>query len=137
MLKFTMIVVSVVLYAALAVWGWGSTRAFFSHTALVALIGVLLAVSVVSFFSGGNLNSGIREDRGNRWVLLVFTILGIVDGYLPALTDRKDFWTIDGDATRWIGVAILPSAASYGSGRCSCWATASADWSPSSRDTRW
>lgn len=107
MLRFTLIVVSVVLYAALAILGWGSIQAFFSHTALTALIAVLLAVSVVSFFAGGNLNSGEREDRSNRWVLVVFTIIGIVDGYLPALTDRKNFWTIDGDATRWIGVALF------------------------------
>ena len=27
-------------------------------------------------------------------------------GYLPALTDRLDFWTIDGNAVRWLGVAL-------------------------------
>ena len=28
-------------------------------------------------------------------------------GYLPAYTDRREFWTIDGDAVRWLGVVLF------------------------------
>jgi protein-S-isoprenylcysteine O-methyltransferase Ste14 len=31
----------------------------------------------------------------------------VLDGYLPAYTDRKEFWTIDGDTIRWIGVVLF------------------------------
>ena len=31
----------------------------------------------------------------------------ILLAYLPAYTDRIGFWTLDGDTTRWIGVALL------------------------------
>jgi protein-S-isoprenylcysteine O-methyltransferase Ste14 len=57
-----------------------------------------------SVFSGGNPSKGVREDRGNRWVIVAF---GLLDAYLPAYTDRKEFWILDGDAIRWLGVVLL------------------------------
>ncbi len=60
-----------------------------------------------ALFAGGNLSAGEREDRGNRWVLAAFAVLGLLDSYLPAYTDRMSFLTIDGDATRWLGVALF------------------------------
>jgi protein-S-isoprenylcysteine O-methyltransferase Ste14 len=64
-------------------------------------------MALVALFAGGNLSSGVREDRGNRWVIAAFAVLGLLDGYLPAYTDRIGFWTIDSDAIRWFGVAIF------------------------------
>ena len=60
-----------------------------------------------SFFAGGNLSPGVREDRGNRWVILAFALIGLLDAYLPAYADRKEFWTIDGDTIRWLGVVLF------------------------------
>ncbi len=57
-------------------------------------------------FTSGNISPGEREDRANRWVLPAFTIIGFVSAYLPAYTDRIDFWTIDGNAVRWLGVCL-------------------------------
>jgi protein-S-isoprenylcysteine O-methyltransferase Ste14 len=31
----------------------------------------------------------------------------LLAGYLPAYTDRKEFWTIDGDTVRWLGVVLF------------------------------
>jgi protein-S-isoprenylcysteine O-methyltransferase Ste14 len=70
-------------------------------------VAVLFALSILSFFAGGNLNAGVREDRGNRWVIAVFVIIGFLNAYLPAYTDRKGLWTIDGDTIRWLGVALF------------------------------
>ena len=53
------------------------------------------------------MSSGEREDRSNRWVIPVFMALGLALAYLPAYTDRIDFWTIDGEATRWVGVFLF------------------------------
>ena len=36
-----------------------------------------------------------------RWALL-----GLLAAWLPAYTDRKEFWVLDGDAVRWLGVAL-------------------------------
>ena len=53
------------------------------------------------------MSSGEREDRSNRWVIPVFMALGLALAYLPAYTDRIDFWTIDGEVTRWVGVFLF------------------------------
>jgi protein-S-isoprenylcysteine O-methyltransferase Ste14 len=31
----------------------------------------------------------------------------VLAAFLPALTDRKEFWTLDGDAIRWLGVVLF------------------------------
>lgn len=96
-----------VAYLAIAIAGWGGIGAFFAHPARVALTIVLFALAVAALFSGGNVSSGMREDRGNRWVLGAFGVLGLLAAYLPAYTDRIGFWTLDGDTVRWIGVALF------------------------------
>jgi len=91
----------------LGILGWGGFAAYFSHPALVALVLAGCVLVGAALFAGGNLSSGEREDRGNRWVLAAFAVLGLLDAYLPAYTDRMSFWTIDGDATRWLGVVLF------------------------------
>ncbi len=49
----------------------------------------------------------MREDRANRWVFVAFGIIGLLGAYLPAYTDRKGIWTLDGDAVRWLGVGLF------------------------------
>src|SRR5437867_1209795 len=105
--KLALIAIASCAYAGLAILGSGGFRPFFSHSALIALVVVLFALSGVSFFAGGNLSPGVREARGNRWVIAVFVVIGLVNAYLPAYTDRKELWTIDGDTIRWLGVALF------------------------------
>jgi hypothetical protein len=99
-LKLALIAIGSCAYAGLAILGWGDFRTFFSHPALTALVVVVFALSIVSFFAGGNLSPGVREDRSNRWVLPVFGVIGLLNAYLPAYTDRRELWTIDGDTIR-------------------------------------
>ena len=66
-----------------------------------------MVISVAALFTRGNLSSGRREDTRNRWVILPFLVLGLVPGWLPAYTDRRDLWTIDGDAVRYLGLALF------------------------------
>ncbi len=105
--RFAGIAISVTGYFGLAVWGAGGFAAFFSHTPLIGLTLVFAALVCAAFLAGGNLSSGKREDRSNRWVLPIFGVLGLALAYLPAYTDHIDFWTLDGDVTRWIGVALF------------------------------
>jgi protein-S-isoprenylcysteine O-methyltransferase Ste14 len=107
-MRLTLIVVGTAAFFGLAVLGWGGFTAFFSHPALIALALVVLAMSGVALFApGGNLSPGVREDRANRWVIIAFTLIGLAAAYLPAYTDRTGFWTIDGNAVRWLGVALF------------------------------
>ena len=107
MAKLALVVVGTVVYLGLAVLGWGGFSAFFSHPALIALTAVAVAVSFASLFVGGNLSPGVREDRGNRWIIAAAGLIGLLSAYLPAYTDRIGFWTIDGEAVRWLGVALF------------------------------
>jgi protein-S-isoprenylcysteine O-methyltransferase Ste14 len=106
-LRFAVNAIGSCAYIGLAILGWGGFRPFFSHPALIALTIVLIALSVVAFFAGGNLSPGVREARGNRWVIAVFAVIGFLNAYLPAYTDHKELWTLDGDTIRWLGVVLF------------------------------
>jgi protein-S-isoprenylcysteine O-methyltransferase Ste14 len=100
-------IVGTLAYLGLAVLGWGGFVAFFSHPARIAVTVAVFLMAGAALFSGGNLSPGEREDRANRWVLAAFAILGLLSAYLPAYTDRKGFWILDGDTIRWIGVVLF------------------------------
>jgi protein-S-isoprenylcysteine O-methyltransferase Ste14 len=98
---------AVSLYLGLAVLGWGGFAAFFAHPARVALVVVTFALTGAASASPGNLSSGEREDRSNRWVIPALGVIGLLLGYLPAYTDRHELWTLDGDTVRWLGVTLF------------------------------
>jgi protein-S-isoprenylcysteine O-methyltransferase Ste14 len=56
--------------------------------------------------SGGGISTGEKEDRSNRWVLAAFSVIALMMSYFSAYTDRVGFWTLDGDAMRWMGVVV-------------------------------
>ena len=105
--RLALLVAGGAAYFGLAILGWGGSAAFFSHPALIALAIVFFAVTGAALFAGGNLSAGVREDRGNRWVLAAFGAIGLLQAFLPAYTDRNQFWTIDGDAIRGLGVVLF------------------------------
>lgn len=107
MVTFLIALISVVLWLGLAAWGWGGVVPFLSHPARVALVVVTLGLTVAAVFTSGNLSAGEKEDRGNRWVLLAFLIIGLLDGFLPAFSDRTDLLTFGGDGVRWLGVVLF------------------------------
>src|SRR6202023_3117044 len=96
------VVVAALCYPGLAILGSGGFAAFFSHPALIALAITTCFLSGAWLLSSGNASPGEREDRANRWVLIVFGLIGLLDAYLPAYTDRTGFWTMDGQAIRWL-----------------------------------
>jgi protein-S-isoprenylcysteine O-methyltransferase Ste14 len=102
-----MVVVGAGIYLGLAILGRGGIAAFFSQPALTALTAVFTVLCTAAPFAGGNLSSGVREDRENRWVIAVFSLIGLLQAFLPAWSDRKGIWIIDGDAARWLGVILF------------------------------
>jgi protein-S-isoprenylcysteine O-methyltransferase Ste14 len=107
LIRIFAVALSIGLYLALAIIGGGGIEAFFSSPARTALVIVTLALGVASLFVDGNLSPGLREDRGNRWVIAAFLIIGLLAAYLPAWADRENVWRLDDDAVRWLGVALL------------------------------
>lgn len=90
----------------LAIGIMGGVSAFFSHPALTAVTISTLAMMLVAPFSRANLSSGEKEDRANRWVFIVFSLIALASAILPPYTDRIGFLTIDGETTRWAGVIV-------------------------------
>ncbi len=66
------------LYIGLAIFGSGGFASFFSHRALIAVTIVFFGLVGAAFFTAGNLSSGEREDRSNRWVIPAFSIIGLL-----------------------------------------------------------
>ncbi|WP_349736980.1 methyltransferase family protein [Pseudomonas jessenii] len=100
-------VVSTLAYLGLAIWGIGGFAAYFSHGSLLVIALATLIMAVASLFTEVNLSSGEREDRANRWVILAFGVIGLLSGFLPAYTDRIDFWTFGGEGVRWLGALLF------------------------------
>jgi protein-S-isoprenylcysteine O-methyltransferase Ste14 len=105
--RATFIVAATAVNFGLAVLGWGGPAAFFSHPALIALAVATFVMAGAALFAGGNLSPGVREDRSNRWVIAALSLIGVLAAFLPAWTDRNEFWTLDGDAIRWLGVVLF------------------------------
>ncbi|PPA03494.1 isoprenylcysteine carboxyl methyltransferase, partial [Pseudomonas sp. MWU12-2312b] len=100
-------IVSTLAYLGLAIGGLGGFAAFFSHSSLVLVALATLVMTIASLFTEVNLSSGEREDRANRWVLPAFGIIGLLSGYLPAYSERIDFWTFGGEGVRWLGALLF------------------------------
>jgi protein-S-isoprenylcysteine O-methyltransferase Ste14 len=99
-------VLSLAAYLGLAIAGAGGANRFFSYPPLIAVTVVTIALGFAALFSEGHIGSGVREDRSNRWVIAALGVLGVIDAYLPAYTDRIDFLTFGGEAVRWLGVLL-------------------------------
>jgi hypothetical protein len=94
------------LYVGLAAWGWGGWSAFIVHPARAGAVVATAVFGVAAMFTSSNISSGRREDTKNRWIFLPFLALGFLLAWLPAYTDRTDIGTIDGDAVRYLGLAV-------------------------------
>ena len=99
--------VGTLVFFGLSILGAGGATAFFAHPARVALAVVCLALTVAAMLSGGNLSPGEREDRGNRWALAWFAVVGLLSAYLPACAERREILTFGGDGVRWLGIALF------------------------------
>jgi protein-S-isoprenylcysteine O-methyltransferase Ste14 len=100
-------VVYVGIEFAIAALAWGGFRPFFAHPQFKALLVLTVIMMAASFVSEISVSSGVKEDRGNRWVLAAFSILGLALAFFPAWTDRHGFFVFGGETLRWIGVVVF------------------------------
>jgi protein-S-isoprenylcysteine O-methyltransferase Ste14 len=101
------IILAVAVQFGLAILAWGGFSAFFSHKPFIGLLIITIGLSIASLFTRGNLSPGEREDRGNRWVFFAFALVAVLSSFVPAYTDRIEFWTLDGDGLRWFGLCLV------------------------------
>src|SRR5262249_37714958 len=106
-IRVTLVLAGTAAYLGLAMLGEGGWTAFVAHPALIALAVILFVLAGVSLVAGGNLRRGLREDRGNRWVIGALALLGLLAASLAPYTDRKAFWILDGEPMRWLGVVLF------------------------------
>jgi protein-S-isoprenylcysteine O-methyltransferase Ste14 len=100
-------VVTSLAYLGGTILARGGMAVFFAQPALLVLAIAFLIMVGAALFTSGNLSPGEREDRGNRWVIPVIGVIGLLQAYLPAYGDRVGFWTFGGDTVRWIGVLLF------------------------------
>lgn len=98
---------SMLVALGLAFVGAGGMTAYFSNPARTAAAILTIVLWLAALFSDANLSPGEREDRSDRWVLVAFGVIGLLNAFLPAYTDRLDVWTFGGETIRWIGVALF------------------------------
>jgi len=79
--RVTLVLGGTAAYLGLAILGWGGWTAFFAHPARVALAVALAVLAGGSLFADGNLSPGVREDRGNRWVIGALILIGLLAAY--------------------------------------------------------
>ena len=95
------------LFIGLSALGWGSWSGLVGHPARAGLVALAFVMTLVALASPVNLSSGEREDTRSR-LLFVPALAGtLLLCWLLPYMDRRDLWTLDGDAVRYLGLAIL------------------------------
>lgn len=100
-------VAQAVVGVGLSALGWGGLGALLAHPARAALVVLSLVFTLVALVSPVNLSSGQREDVENRRLFVPGAAGVLLLAWLMPFMDRRDVWTIDGDAARYLGVATL------------------------------
>jgi protein-S-isoprenylcysteine O-methyltransferase Ste14 len=96
------------LFFGVAAWAWGDVPLFFAHPArLVALLGFVCVVFFRFAAGDSGFSSGKREDRGNRWVFYSLSATILLLPWLPPLSERLSWWTVDGEGARYAGAVIF------------------------------
>ncbi|MDR3496551.1 MAG: isoprenylcysteine carboxylmethyltransferase family protein [Ancalomicrobiaceae bacterium] len=101
------IVLGPIVYLGITIAAYGAPLAFFADPARLAATVVFVALMLAATFTEGNLSTGRREDRGNRWVIPALGVIGLLGCILPAWSDRADVWTFGGEGVRWLGVVLF------------------------------
>jgi protein-S-isoprenylcysteine O-methyltransferase Ste14 len=99
--------ISLFFFVALPALGWGSFSGLFAHPARAGAFAVIGLAALASLFSGMNLAGCVRPDAKERWRLAPITAIAFLAALVPAFDDRHDIATIDGDVTRYLGLALM------------------------------
>jgi protein-S-isoprenylcysteine O-methyltransferase Ste14 len=101
------------LLLAVVILGWGDWTTFFSNPARIGAL-VLALIGAIAYGFSGSSGCGIgrHEDPSSRWIFIPLIIIAVAFAWLPPHFDRRNRWTIDGDAVRCFGL-ILTAVGGY------------------------
>lgn len=94
-------------YIALAAWGWGGFGRLLANPARASVCAALATLAAITPLCGCNVSPGRQADRGNDWIFAALVLAGLAMGYISAYCDRRNLWTIDGNAARYGGLAMF------------------------------
>ena len=103
----TVTVAQLLVVVWLSVRGWGGWEPLIAHPARAVFLAVMIFATLVALASPVNLSSGEREDRASRCLFVPAAAGVLLLAWLMPVMDRRDVWTVDGDAVRWTGVVVL------------------------------
>jgi protein-S-isoprenylcysteine O-methyltransferase Ste14 len=98
---------STALFLGLAAWGYGSVTGLLTHPARVGACLIVVLSTVAVLFTDLNLAGFQRPDSRGQWLLVPFSVISLALIWLPSYADRRDLGTLDGDAVRYCGLALL------------------------------
>jgi protein-S-isoprenylcysteine O-methyltransferase Ste14 len=101
------LVVSVALFLGLAAWGWGGWQPLLAHPARVGACLVIVLAMLATLFADLGFRRLHREDFRGGWPFGPLMVLSVALAGLPAYTDRRNIVALDGDAVRYLGLALL------------------------------
>lgn len=99
--------ISVAAFTGLAAWAWGDLPGLLAHPLRLAGLAVIWVAAAASLFSGIHLGGCVRPDSHGQWRLAPLALLSLGIAAVPPLCDRRGWLTIDGDAARAAGLALL------------------------------
>lgn len=100
-------VVSSLLFFGLPALGWRGWEALIANPARACACAVVALATIAVAFTSATAEGFRRPDAHGRWILLPFLVFSVLLAWLPAETDRRDLWTLDGDGVRWLGLVLL------------------------------
>jgi protein-S-isoprenylcysteine O-methyltransferase Ste14 len=99
--------VPILAYLGIVVWAYGGTRQFFQHPARVGMVVATVLLAILALLSDSSgLSSGVREDRGNRWVVPALLLLSLLLAWLPPYLDGRDLWTLHQPIIPYVGLIL-------------------------------
>ena len=96
-----------ILFLGLGALGWGSWSGLVSHPARAGLVALSVVGTLAALASPLNLSSGEREDPRARWLFVPAAAGTLLLFWLVPYLDRRDLVSLDGDAVRYLGLALL------------------------------
>ena len=100
-------ILGLVVQIGLTILAWGDWHSFFAHPARTLFIVFSVLLAGIAGFSGtSGLSPGKSHSPESKRILFPIIALSLVMIIVPPYCDRRDLFTIDGDAMRYLGLVV-------------------------------